>query len=110
MRGDSYGIRTIGQLAEFQFTPLREGRLTTVLTAITTYIFQFTPLREGRPSAASLMLSYSRFQFTPLREGRRTATSKGRRLFYFNSRPCVRGDQAAACLEIMDFISIHAPA
>ena len=26
MRGDRYGIRTIGQLAEFQFTPLREGQ------------------------------------------------------------------------------------
>ena len=36
------------------------------------------------------------FQFTPLREGRRKSAIARRRLFYFNSRPCVRGDIAAA--------------
>ena len=37
------------------------------------------------------------FQFTPLCEGRLSSRrSLWTRMFYFNSRPCVRGDQPAA--------------
>ena len=35
------------------------------------FVFQFTPLREGRLSTSGVVQSSQRFQFTPLREGRR---------------------------------------
>ena len=57
---------------QFQFTPLREGRLCADGTAATTARFQFTPLREGRPTHQREQSCPSTpFQFTPLREGRR---------------------------------------
>ena len=34
--------------SRFQFTPLREGRLATIVVLLSFTIFQFTPLREGR--------------------------------------------------------------
>ena len=36
---------------QFQFTPLREGRLEKRFIKVVGFSFQFTPLREGRPSA-----------------------------------------------------------
>ena len=38
-----------GLWGQFQFTPLREGRLTHALVQPIDIQFQFTPLREGRP-------------------------------------------------------------
>ena len=58
------------------------------------------------------MIAYSlAFQFTPLREGRRR-WGQGRRSrpADFNSRPCERGDTAAAVDQERMNISIHAPA
>ena len=40
-------------LQQFQFTPLREGRLEFDYTLGGENIFQFTPLREGRPSISA---------------------------------------------------------
>ena len=80
-------------MTEFQFTPLREGRLTGGFITDDDGTFQFTPLREGRrdvhgygyrqepisihapPRGAtgcrrSGIIVYTTFQFTPLREGR----------------------------------------
>ncbi len=54
----------------FQFTPLREGRLTPRCAKCTIYGFQFTPLREGRHVDTSAAVIGVLFQFTPLREGR----------------------------------------
>ena len=39
------------------------------------------------------MSACSLFQFTPLREGRPASRRESRRHHYFNSRPCVRGDE-----------------
>ena len=36
--------------------------------------FQFTPLREGRPPETEIIRLEPKFQFTPLREGRRGST------------------------------------
>ena len=78
----------------FQFTPLREGRLTGMSVSITGALhfnsrpsargdscmmsatalprrFQFTPLREGRRQCRGRDALLRQFQFTPLREGRR---------------------------------------
>ena len=38
-----------GSSIKFQFTPLREGRLSAALEFVHVVEFQFTPLREGRP-------------------------------------------------------------
>ncbi len=55
----------------FQFTPLREGRLSSFLSSVPHQLFQFTPLREGRPSIPrGTVTTTPSFQFTPLREGR----------------------------------------
>ena len=102
----------------FQFTPLREGRHTVVLTdgnRGNPNVFQFTPLREGRRALYGYNVFYQPFQFTPLREGRlmrftmfvssqtisihappRGATTPTWAPFAqnvdFNSRPSARGD------------------
>ena len=56
--------------AEFQFTPLREGRPKMYCRAPIFPKFQFTPLREGRPKMYCRAPIFPKFQFTPLREGR----------------------------------------
>ena len=50
------------------------------------------------------------FQFTPLREGRPAAGSMTTCIFYFNSRPCGRGDCGNVGKGRDHDISIHAPA
>ena len=74
-------------------------------------IFQFTPLREGRRSSIDGVYgTVTEFQFTPLREGRLCNgghfPGSGEN---FNSRPSARGDgddrQQVAVVDI----SIHAP-
>ena len=56
--------------SQFQFSPLREGRHTVIENAKRAYQFQFSPLREGRQAMGKAMLLDSPFQFSPLREGR----------------------------------------
>ena len=61
---------------------------------ISTRQFQFTPLREGRLAEAYFQTANRKFQFTPLREGRLVLA--GTAAFpagYFNSRPSARGDR-----------------
>ena len=55
-------------------------------------LFQFTPLREGRLSSGVLMPAMLQFQFTPLREGRHADGKQEAQATYFNSRPSARGD------------------
>ena len=92
-RGATHGAVECPRRDVFQFTPLREGRRSTVscpsactknfnsrpsargdtlrarITGIVC-IFQFTPLREGRHACDPCYITITRFQFTPLREGR----------------------------------------
>ena len=84
-------VRKTSSLSIFQFTPLREGRLKSLLTmqGLSDFnsrpsargdmtgcipskarIFQFTPLREGRHAFGVYNKKPLPFQFTPLREGR----------------------------------------
>ena len=98
---------------QFQFTPLREGRPgDPARRSRPSLQFQFTPLREGRPGDPARRSRPSlQFQFTPLREGRRVYRRQSNaHQHYFNSRPCERGDAAAACCCYRPLISIHAPA
>ena len=55
-------------------------------------LFQFTPLREGRLTLGEGMDSGDKFQFTPLREGRQQIKRITILQHYFNSRPSARGD------------------
>ena len=92
-RGDFADVAAATAAAEFQFTPLREGRrgksahlpccgnfnsrpsargdCQPSRLIIDLFTFQFTPLREGRRGTGCGKLKQSIFQFTPLREGRR---------------------------------------
>ena len=63
------------------------------MTAKKVYItFQFTPLREGRLTVMEAIFLGRVFQFTPLREGRLLNDGGNNAAKHFNSRPCVRGD------------------
>ena len=93
VRGDRASSCRAARRSLFQFTPLREGRLGEEITSDDNGVFQFTPLREGRPPLCDAPPVRLEFQFTPLREGRRQlCEDEGDLPFYFNSRPCVRGD------------------
>ena len=93
-RGDMASVSYLPS-DQFQFTPLREGRLFVLKNRAMVEVFQFTPLREGRLRSASpfaslppisihapprgatgrwqrLRQGHCLFQFTPLREGRRS--------------------------------------
>ena len=92
-RGATYTRITAVKPGKFQFTPLREGRLSVMSPEPYTVIFQFTPLREGRPASISRTTHSATFQFTPLREGRRALQNQRPSLAtHFNSRPSARGD------------------
>ena len=94
---------------EFQFTPLREGRLLKSMTVILILQFQFTPLREGRPEKLEGLKVFTTFQFTPLREGRQLIDKMDGDANYFNSRPSARGDCNTGLSKNRFSISIHAP-
>ena len=69
-RGDWQRRRGAGQGHISIHAPPR-GATPPCLVARSSAIFQFTPLREGRLTAKLKMLDSELFQFTPLREGRR---------------------------------------
>ena len=73
-------------------------------------LFLLTPLREGRPTRRNFPLSAAVFLLTPLREGRLILLSRPRRITYFYSRPCGRGDNCTAAPVLHGRISTHAPA
>ena len=56
--------------AEFQSTPLQEGRLLEDVLAHRPRLFQSTPLQEGRPYVMGETVYLGVFQSTPLQEGR----------------------------------------
>ena len=71
--------------------------------------FQFTPLREGRRDLLHLTGGNKIFQFTPLREGRLLQVGQRFERGYFNSRPSARGDLVDVKPGVRGVISIHAP-
>ena len=105
---------------QFQFTPLREGRLDYDELNIECEVFQFTPLREGRrlgwglrPFALGISIhapprgatracvqTQRRLQTISIHAPPRGATTAGifdaTRRPYFNSRPSARGDLTRA--------------
>ena len=81
---------------QFQFTPLREGRLTALrFNGTMPNRFQFTPLREGRRGlGAHPQRNTSDFNSRPYARGdRHTGHSGAHRSHNFNSRPYARGDR-----------------
>ena len=82
----------------FQFTPLREGRPRKRPHGLSgACISIHAPARGATPFTQTKQNHGTVFQFTPLREGRptlwRTTLSV---LWYFNSRPCERGNRGCA--------------
>ena len=118
--------------ALFQFTPLREGRLSHVLSEwrprgyfnsrpsargdqmevirLSVMLFQFTPLREGRHQQLVLDCCQAPFQFTPLREGRPSSRHERRpRPTRFQFTPLREGRRNFLPRRMAIPISIHAP-
>ena len=96
-RGDAEAMIAVHQGVKFLLTPLREGRLITSL--ILRYLqkeFLLTPLREGRRNKKIRHIK-SRLISTHAPAG--GATLKHflpvKKVLYFYSRPCGRGDSTA---------------
>ena len=91
----------IGQ-GEFQFTPLREGRLPrNYHLREATKIFQFTPLREGRLFPPLREALTGNFNSRPSARGDLVMRLVSPARQYFNSRPSARGDtvsKSALCV------------
>ena len=77
---------------QFQFTPLREGRLAEVVDKILFHISIHAPPR-GATEIEIINNCTFEFQFTPLREGRPARRRGTDQPPYFNSRPSARGDE-----------------
>ena len=124
-----YWLRPLAE--QFQFTPLREGRLPTEDSAVATpnfnsrpsargdvcgflrrgitRLFQFTPLREGRRKAGKFPSAAILFQFTPLREGRLHSVLADKFADKFQFTPLREGRPHLAATLTAEYISIHAP-
>ncbi len=91
-RGDTgFGSDYPGQ--QFQFTPLREGRLLSIVDFVTPSIFQFTPLREGRLGSGGFQVDVVLISIhAPARGATGLIGALCSTELYFNSRPCERGD------------------
>ena len=98
--------------AYFNSRPCGRGDYPGTASPVPPNRFQFTPLREGRRACWYVeLLADTLFQFTPLREGRRRYGHFDLDvIFYFNSRPCGRGDMSGRTICWPRSISIHAPA
>ena len=91
-RGATFYRHALPALVQFQFTPLREGRLLLLWKPYPFREFQFTPLREGRPLLSPY--THTRYYFNS-RPSARGDIKKSHALFilkHFNSRPSARGD------------------
>ena len=108
-RGDGRGGITPQKGKDFNSRPSARGDFEPGEEEAVPAQFQFTPLREGRLAAAPKTHSRA-FQFTPLREGRPLLfPRKGRNEEDFNSRPSARGDVSTIRELYLLAISIHAP-
>ena len=132
-RGATRYGRAVMRPAQFQFTPLREGRLDRVTSGeLAVWVisihapprgatklrgaacwhtkFQFTPLREGRLKRGFSLLPANRFQFTPLREGRRHCCQSPANSCNISIHAPPRGATYKSIKELDGrVISIHAP-
>ena len=110
-RGDSTWQASTPLWPQFQFTPLREGRLVDTLQKRYDEKISIHAPAGGATLRDQTADSRGLFQFTPLREGRQVRPRPDElRIFYFNSRPCGRGDIRPRRRSCAPGISIHAPA
>ena len=111
-RGATIHPRHVLDPEQFQFTPLREGRLPAPEVADAPEgISIHAPPRGATSVGVSVLEIPTSFQFTPLREGRRLYPPIPLiHQMHFNSRPSARGDRrlSVSSLRLMS-ISIHAP-
>ena len=91
-RGDGWPHQKARCCTSFQFTPLREGRLTPEEIKQLNAISIHAPPRGATFASMHGRLQKRLFQFTPLREGRPLPVIFRRAYEYFNSRPSARGD------------------
>ena len=94
--------------AQFQFTPLREGRRN-LARSITADIISIHAPPRGATASRTATYAFRAFQFTPLREGRPETHRPTPQGGHFNSRPSARGDNLLTLTKMFDKISIHAP-
>ncbi len=107
-RGDMFRMKVSASISISIHAPPRGA--TRALQFHPCYLqFQFTPLREGRLDYDELNIECEVFQFTPLREGRRPRSGSCHNRRYFNSRPSARGDVSFLFQLCILPISIHAP-
>ena len=109
VRGDFWIFQALCTLIVFQFTPLREGRLSLVFSASSYGVFQFTPLREGRLGNTQRQNQPSYFNSRPYVRGDPFFCMTSVPQQDFNSRPYVRGDLPDQQADWWTGISIHAP-
>ena len=107
-RGDKSHAPSLCAVWQFQFTPLREGRLVEICGNGTVPHFNSRPSARG-DDCRNAKLDAEKFQFTPLREGRRRGAGVLAGCTHFNSRPSARGDGFGVCDGKGVGISIHAP-
>ena len=79
-------------LYQFQFTPLREGRLMLNMSITGRLYFNSRPSARGDRRCGKADMRQALFQFTPLREGRPSRAKRKLCPRNFNSRPSARGD------------------
>ena len=96
--------------AQFQFTPLREGRHRLAgCVEDRAFYFNSRPSARGDLRGFAKLIAAGQFQFTPLREGRPLRRNSPAPISNFNSRPSARGDGIAESEPRRLAISIHAP-
>ena len=109
-RGATQQVAHVQHNAQFQFTPLREGRPTGRESPFRRSHFNSRPSARGDQRRRRQWKPLRQFQFTPLREGRPAACASASTAGDdFNSRPSARGDCAVDGDWYDAWISIHAP-
>ena len=109
-RGATLRSGAVVDVQQFQFTPLREGRLAGQTLSESHKNFNSRPSARGDTGKQRRARAATTFQFTPLREGRLCARRKARNSSIFQFTPLREGrPRWEARWESHRHISIHAP-
>ena len=91
-RGDLRGFAKLIATRQFQFTPLREGRLSDKMGALWNDYFNSRPSARGDFTVKELMLNLLISIHAPPRGATTKRFEQQVKATYFNSRPSARGD------------------
>ena len=110
-RGDNSRRTSRRRHSQFQFTPLREGRLSGRCEGLCVVYFNSRPCGRGDVGVYVARHGHTYFNSRPCGRGDRRPRRPEHTAEYFNSRPCGRGDQCHTwAFRQICAISIHAPA